>query len=68
MKATKASKEKIRDWTHNRDMWIRVLEEKTGKSLAHWNARIKKEKFADAHSLKTWLALQEVTGLAQESL
>ena len=58
----------MRDWTHNRDMWTRVLEEKTGKSLAQWNARIKKEEFADAHSLKTWLAQQGVTRYARQLL
>jgi Domain of unknown function (DUF5655) len=68
MKTTKQSKEKMRDWTHNRDMWIRVLEEKTGKSLAHWNGRITKEKFADVGSLKSWLAQQGVTGYAKQLL
>ena len=43
MKTTKLTKEKIRDWKDNREMWIRVLEKKTGKSLSHWKARIKKE-------------------------
>ena len=49
-------------------MWIRVLENKTGKSLGHWNARIKKEKFADVGSLKSWLAQQGVTGYARQLL
>jgi hypothetical protein len=53
---------KIRAWKHYRDMWIRVLEKQTGKGLGHWNARIKKEKFADARSLAAWLAQQGVTG------
>ena len=45
-----------RDWSHNRAMWIRVLEKQTGKDLEYWNARIKKKKFADAQRLKEWLA------------
>jgi hypothetical protein len=32
-------------------MWILLLEKKTGKGLGHWNARIKKEMFANAASL-----------------
>src|SRR4030095_6894923 len=59
---------KIRDWKHYRDMWIRVLEKKTGKGLGHWNARIKKEKFADARSLEAWLIRQDVTGYARHFL
>jgi Domain of unknown function (DUF5655) len=60
--------EKIRDWKHNRHMWVRVLEKKTGKGLGHWNARIKKEKFADARSLEAWLIRQDVTGYARQLL
>lgn len=59
--------EKIRDWNHYREMWIRVLEKQTGRGLGYWSARIKKEKFADASSLKAWLARQGVTGYASNS-
>lgn len=68
MKTTKLTKERIRDWKDNREMWIRVLEKKTGKSLAHWNARIEKEKLADVGSLKSWLAQQGVTGYPRQLL
>jgi hypothetical protein len=67
MKATKPA-EKIRDWKHYRDMWIRVLEKQTGKGLAQWNARVGKQKFTDARSLETWLAQQGVTGYGAQLL
>ena len=57
-----------RDWSHNREMWIGVLEKQTGKDLEYWNARIKKKKFADAERLKEWLAEQDVTGYAEQLL
>jgi hypothetical protein len=60
--------EKIRDWKHYRDMWIRVLEKQTGKGLSHWNKRIKKEKFSNTRSLEAWLIQQGVTGYAQQLL
>jgi hypothetical protein len=60
--------DKIRDWNHSREMWIRVLEKQTGKGVGHWNARIKKEKFADARSLEAWLAHLGVTGYAKQLL
>jgi uncharacterized protein YccT (UPF0319 family) len=70
MKTMKAAKpvEKMRDWSHFRDMWVRVLEKQTGKDLSYWNARVGKEKFADTRSLETWLAKQNVTGYAQQLL
>jgi hypothetical protein len=61
-------KENTRGWKYNRDMWIRVLEKKTGKGLGHWNARIKKQKFADAPSLEAWLTQQGLTGYARQLL
>jgi hypothetical protein len=61
-------KGKTLDWSHNRDMWIRVLEKKTGKGLNHWNTRIKKHKFTDARSLKAWLADEGVSGYAGQLL
>jgi hypothetical protein len=70
MKTIKAVKpvEKLRDWSHFRDMWVRVLEKQTGKGLIYWNARVRKEKVADTHSLGAWLAEQNVTGYAQQLL
>ena len=61
-------KGRTRDWSHNRDMWIRVLQNKTGKGLNHWNARIKKQKFTDLRGLKDWLAQEGVTGYARQLL
>src|SRR5262245_42541580 len=49
-------------------MWIDVLEKQTGKGLDCWNARIKKEKFADARTLDVWLAQQGVTGYGAQLL
>lgn len=57
-----------RDWSHYRDMWIRVLRKQTGKDVEYWNARIKKRKFADAERLKEWLADEGVTGYAKQLL
>lgn len=52
----------IRDWQHNRMKWIGVLERRTGKSLAWWNARVKKEAPATRAGLKSWLATEGVNG------
>ena len=30
----------MRDWQRNRDMWIRVLEKRTGEGLSTWNRRV----------------------------
>src|SRR5262245_16357223 len=60
--------EKMSDWRHYRDMWIRILEKQTGKSLAHWNARVGKQKITNARSLEKWLAQQGVTGYGAQLL
>jgi Domain of unknown function (DUF5655) len=57
--------EKTRDWQRNREMWIRLLEEKTGKGVDWWKRRIKKEKLNDKQSLRAWLTEQGVTGYAR---
>jgi Domain of unknown function (DUF5655) len=57
-----------RDWSHNREMWVRVLEKQTGKNLDYWNVRIKKRRFADAHHLREWLAGQDISGYAEQLL
>jgi hypothetical protein len=67
MKAT-TLREKIRDWKHYRDIWIRVLEKQTGKGLEHWNARVKKQKFADTRRLEAWLNVQGITGYGAQLL
>jgi Domain of unknown function (DUF5655) len=65
---TQTSTEKPRDWSHNRQMWIRLVEKQTGKDLDHWNSRIANEKFADEQKLTAWLAKQGVTGYAKQLL
>jgi hypothetical protein len=57
-----------RDWSHYREMWIRVLKKHTGRDLDYWNARIGKKKFTNAERLKEWLAGQGVTGYAKQLL
>jgi hypothetical protein len=58
----------IRDWHHDRDLWLRVLERQTGQGLEHWNGRIEDEHPADEQSLRAWLTEQGVTGYAQTLL
>ena len=58
----------VRDWQQNRMMWIRVLEESTGQNLKTWNQRVKRQRFEDEQSLRTWLRGQGVTGYAQSLL
>jgi Domain of unknown function (DUF5655) len=58
----------IQDWRHNRDIWIRVLENQTSEGLDIWNRRIRKASIADEHGLRSWLSAQGVTGYAQSLL
>lgn len=57
-----------RNWQRNRDMWVRVLEKKTGESLAVWNKRVAAKRFKDAAALKVWLTEQGVTGYGRTIL
>ena len=57
-----------RDWQHNRDMWVRVLENQTGEGVNAWNQRIGRERLRDEPSVRAWLARQGVTGYAQSLL
>jgi hypothetical protein len=57
-----------RDWQHQRTMWIRVLEKRTGASLAVWNARVAKQRPKDKAALAAWLSSQGVDGYAQDVL
>ncbi len=59
---------RTRDWKHNRDMWVRLLEEQTGQGLAYWKARIRKEAPADEKGLKSWLAGLGVRGYPKQLL
>lgn len=58
----------IRDW---KGMWAnsaRLLKERTGEDVDTWNRRIRKERFTDEKSLRSWLNKQGVSGYAQELL
>jgi hypothetical protein len=57
-----------RDWTVNRDSWVRLLETRTGESIAVWNRRIRAQRVRDERSLRAWLAGRGVTGYAQSLL
>ena len=59
---------KVRDWEGMRAMSERLLEERTGKGVATWNRRIKKEGLDDEKSLHAWLTKQGVIGYAQTLL
>ena len=59
---------KLRDWKSMNDLSARLLEERTGKSVATWNRRIAKEQLDDEKSLRAWLTEQGVTGYAQSLL
>src|SRR5438309_11340506 len=51
-----------------RAMSERLLEERTGKGVATWNRRIKKEGLDDETSLRAWLTKHGVIGYAQTLL
>jgi Domain of unknown function (DUF5655) len=57
-----------RDWTRNREMWVRVLQRQTGQGVTPWNRRIAKQGLRDERSLRSWLGRQGVTGYAQSLL
>src|SRR5438552_14668846 len=59
---------KIRNWEGMRAMSERLLEERTGKGVATWNRRIKKEGLDNEKSLRAWLTKQGVIGYAQTLL
>jgi len=59
---------KVRDWEGMRAMSERLLEERTGKGVATWNQRIKKERLDDEKSVRAWLTKHGVTGYAQSLL
>lgn len=51
-----------RDWSDMMQQHARLLEERTGQSLAEWNARVVKSGVANEAELRTWLDGQGVTG------
>ena len=56
------------DWGRNRDMWVRILERRTGEGLDEWIRRINRAKPSDEASLRKWLNERGVTGYAQSLL
>ena len=56
------------DWGHNRAMWVRVLEKRTGHGVAEWVRRIKRARLPDEQSLRAWLEARGVTGYARTLL
>jgi hypothetical protein len=59
---------KKRDWRRYRDMWVRILEQRTGEGVHEWLQRIDEAHLSDQRSLRAWLAKRGVTGYAQALL
>src|SRR3989442_211893 len=57
-----------REWRGMKDMWARLLKERTGKGVDAWNRRIRQERLDDEDALRAWLTKQGVTGYAQSLL
>ena len=57
-----------RDWSRNKEMWIRVLEKQTGEGLEAWKGKMRRHTFRDEQQLRTWLSRRNVTGYAQQLL
>ncbi|MEA3200490.1 MAG: hypothetical protein QOE90_1918 [Thermoplasmata archaeon] len=57
-----------RDWSAMREMSQRLLEERTGKTLAAWNRRVKRDAPASEAALYAWLEAEGVTGYAAQLL
>ena len=57
-----------RDWSRNKEMWIRVLEKQTGEGLEAWKAKMRRHTFRDEQQLRIWLSRRNVTGYAQQLL
>jgi len=51
-----------------RDMSARLLEERTGKSVASWNREIKQQRLGSEKSLIAWLTKRGVTGYPRSLL
>jgi hypothetical protein len=45
-----------RDWSRNRALWMRLLEERTGEGVSAWMRKIKRARLTDEASLRAWLA------------
>ncbi len=57
-----------RDWRRERELWIQLLERRTGLGVEAWNRRIRNERFADEADLRRWLVARGVIGYAQSLL
>jgi hypothetical protein len=57
-----------RDWSRNREMWVRVLEKQTGEDVRTWLRRINKARLRDEKALSNWLRERGVTGYAEQLL
>jgi hypothetical protein len=57
-----------RDWQSMRTLSARLLKERTGKDVNHWNRRIAQLMPKDEKQLRAWLTEQGVTGYAQTML
>ena len=57
-----------RDWSRNRAMWVRLLEERTGEGVSAWMRKIKRARLTDEASLRAWVAARGVTGYARSLL
>ncbi|CAN5627257.1 hypothetical protein BH24ACT14_BH24ACT14_17750 [soil metagenome] len=55
----------MRDWSGMQADSVRLLEQRTGQSLADWNRRIGETGIDSEPELRTWLAERGVTGYGQ---
>jgi hypothetical protein len=58
----------LRDWKAMRTTIERMLLERTGKPLAAWNARVRREGPNDEEQLRSWLTKHGVTGYPRNLL
>jgi hypothetical protein len=58
----------MRDWQHNRHMWMTVLEKQTGHGLSFWIRKIQEQNFRNERQLRAWLSRQGVTGYGRQLL
>jgi len=68
MKTLRAAVTDTRDWSRNRQTWVRVLENSTGKGVEEWMRRIATARVTSESGLRAWLSTQGVTGYAQQLL
>lgn len=54
----------MRDWSSNRELWLRVLVQQTGQGVAYWNEQVREAAVEDEAGLRAWLRGEGVTGYA----